>query len=944
MRVHAVTSGPVAHLAEQGAIVTAEVTLTDDPKIRPPKSTRFPQDRVAVEARIDILQTDKARIAVRSPVVLLASGRSWRNLLPSQRLQVSGKLVPGDQGTLTAALFLLRGQPEILSGPSSPQTVAGEIRAGLRNAANVLPTEQRGLLPGLVVGDVSRMDPQVSADFKDAGLSHLTAVSGANLAIVAGAVLALSRLTGLPLAARAGLAAVAMIAFAVVARPSPSVLRALLMGLVAAVALGTGRARDGVAALSASVLLLILFNPELARSYAFALSVTATAGILLLAPTWRDRLTGTSTTTSEAPLTHDEPPAGTADSHNRQTTPAKHRPPVLRTSGQSSRPRRPLSDHVSSARSCPPSGHPSSARPCLPSDHLSSAVSSQPADHIPSPMSRPLAGSEPPAVHRQPMDSVIVQYRGELSSHRDALLGDPGRTGLGVRTACRAAGRWVRRRFAPGHGRARRMPRWVAEAITIPAAAQAAVTPVLVLMAGELTPVAVLANLLAGPAVAPATLLGFAAALIAPISQDAAELLVIPAGYAVGWIITIAQWSARLPLATIPWPGGLPGVAMLAIAAVAAVLLLRRARWRAVLATLTVATLIVVYAVGPAVAPWPPKGWLFVMCDVGQGDGMAVAAGEGRAVVVDTGPDPVAMDRCLSDLGIQEVPLVILTHPHMDHTGGLAGILRDRRVGAIVVASHHTTEAVLPPLTPAPAVLPSHDTDAGEGTVPASGGSVIPPVTLLRDPEDAPGTGVGPEVARRRVPDSGDAPGTGVGSEVAWRRVPDSGDAPGTGFGSEVTRRRIPVWAALPGTRWQFGPSELTVLAPDQDAVGGHTEGSEVNNGSLVVRVRWQAGSLLLSGDIETEAQAKLLRAESPAADILKVPHHGSARQDADFIDAVGARAALISVGADNDYGHPAPSTLSMLQRAGARVYRTDRSGDLAVVSTSAGLAVTTRH
>ncbi|MFD2354646.1 ComEC/Rec2 family competence protein [Nonomuraea ferruginea] len=86
-----------------------------------------------------------------------------------------------------------------------------------------------------------------------------------------------------------------MIAFAIVARPSPSVLRALLMGLVAALALGTGRAKDGVAALSAAVLLLILFVPDLARSYGFALSVTATAGILLLAPRWRTRLTGDPT-------------------------------------------------------------------------------------------------------------------------------------------------------------------------------------------------------------------------------------------------------------------------------------------------------------------------------------------------------------------------------------------------------------------------------------------------------------------------------------------------------------------------------------------------------------------------------------------------------------------------------------------------------------------------
>jgi competence protein ComEC len=102
-------------------------------------------------------------------------------------------------------------------------------------------------------------------------------------------------------------------------------------------------------------------------------------------------------------------------------------------------------------------------------------------------------------------------------------------------------------------------------------------------------------------------------------------------------------------------------------------------------------------------------------------------------------------------------------------------------------------------------------------------------------------------------------------------------------------------------------------------------------------------GSALLSGDVETEAQTELLRRGLPRADILKVPHHGSARQDPGFLAAVGARAALISVGAGNDYGHPAPVTLLRLHALGMRVYRTDRDGDLAVVVEGDHLAVVTR-
>jgi competence protein ComEC len=71
------------------------------------------------------------------------------------------------------------------------------------------------------------------------------------------------------------------------------------------------------------------------------------------------------------------------------------------------------------------------------------------------------------------------------------------------------------------------------------------------------------------------------------------------------------------------------------------------------------------------------------MCDVGQGDALALAAGPGSAVVVDTGPDPALADRCLRDLRVTRIPLLVLTHFHADHADGLPGVLRGRSVGAI---------------------------------------------------------------------------------------------------------------------------------------------------------------------------------------------------------------------------------------------------------------------
>ena len=80
--------------------------------------------------------------------------------------------------------------------------------------------------------------------------------------------------------------------------------------------------------------------------------------------------------------------------------------------------------------------------------------------------------------------------------------------------------------------------------------------------------------------------------------------------------------------------------------------------------------LVPVRAVSPG---WPPPGWLFVACDVGQGDALVVGAGAGTAMVVDAGPDPTAVDGCLRRLGVRSVPLLVLTHLHADHVDGLAG-------------------------------------------------------------------------------------------------------------------------------------------------------------------------------------------------------------------------------------------------------------------------------
>ncbi len=145
----------------------------------------------------------------------------------------------------------------------------------------------------------------------------------------------------------------------------------------------------------------------------------------------------------------------------------------------------------------------------------------------------------------------------------------------------------------------------------------------------------------------------------------------------------------------------------------------------------------------------------------------------------------------------------------------------------------------------------------------------------------------------------------------------------------------------VPGDVRTVGGATFEVLAPAPEAA---TVTAEPNDLSLVVRVTHRGVRVLLTGDLGATAEARLLdRGVDLRADVLKVPHHGSADADEPFLTASGARVALVSVGADNTYGHPAPSLVSILTRAGMRVHRTDLQGDLVVVGDTDDWGVTGR-
>ncbi len=285
------TSGPVAVLARQGSAAHVELTVTTDPQALPAVPHLPPE--VEVKARLRSLEVSGRRWTADLPVLVLAPAASWRSLLPSTRISVAAVLhVP--KSIDVAAVLVTHGGPVMIRGPSTLQRWAGRIRAGLRRAAGRLPRSERGLLPGLVVGDTSAMPAADTADFRKAGLTHLTAVSGANLAVVVAAVFGLLRWTPLSIRSRAVVTAVALVGFVLLARPTPSVLRAAGMGLLALAAIALGRPRAILPALLATLTALTLFEPTLATSPGFALSALATLALLILAPGWtaalRERL------------------------------------------------------------------------------------------------------------------------------------------------------------------------------------------------------------------------------------------------------------------------------------------------------------------------------------------------------------------------------------------------------------------------------------------------------------------------------------------------------------------------------------------------------------------------------------------------------------------------------------------------------------------------------
>ncbi|MET7767359.1 ComEC/Rec2 family competence protein [Nocardia sp. NPDC005366] len=440
-----------------------------------------------------------------------------------------------------------------------------------------------------------------------------------------------------------------------------------------------------------------------------------------------------------------------------------------------------------------------------------------------------------------------------------------------------------------------------AELVAVSAGAFVVTVPIMVALSGRVSLVAILANILVAPVVALITVIGAVGAATASCWPSLAEIVLRAAGPPLWWLLAVAERSAALPGATVVVPGGSAGGFLAAALVTALVCGLRSAPLRKLIGVIVLGCAVILIPVRIRHPGWPPSDWILAACDVGQGDALALSLGDGTAIVIDVGPDPRTVGACLDRLRVERIALLVLTHPHADHIAGLNGALHGRSVAAIAVAPHELDAPVTD--SPRRAATPTGDDVASPGRDAAS-------------------------------------PGRDAASERDTRGVVEDAAR----VGAVAARAAITVLELSAGQLLDFGEVRLEVLAPVASAQPRARGAEGANDRSLVIAASTPVGRILLTGDIEAPAQHRLLVRDADAvrADILKVPHHGSRTTTKEFLAAVRPRLAVVSVGAENTFGHPNPEILAELENLGATVVRTDRDGDILVVGSASSPGVMT--
>lgn len=273
------------------------------------------------------------------------------------------------------------------------------------------------------------------------------------------------------------------------------------------------------------------------------------------------------------------------------------------------------------------------------------------------------------------------------------------------------SGAWRRHLITQGGQRLLLLP------FAVSLAAQLACGPVLLLLTPDINGSGVLANLLAAPAASLGTGLGLLALLTLPLSEPLGMLCLRGSTLAADWVTATATVTNTLPFAKLAWPAGVPGAVLLtaltALGLFACHLWTRKVRlfkleraqvqpWQKRPKTLASTTILAVSAALTAagftsptvIAPLVqkssvPAGWIFVSCDVGQGDALLLRDPKTpeSVMLVDTGDNPRALQQCCKLFGVTKIALLVLTHDDKDH------------VGALEAVQHMTAQALISPPT-----------------------------------------------------------------------------------------------------------------------------------------------------------------------------------------------------------------------------------------------------
>jgi competence protein ComEC len=273
-----------------GRVVTATIRVDSTPTIAAASGPAGAETsrRQFAGTMTDVLGADR-RFTLSAPVLVFLPQRDIARAPGSDALRIGSTLhlratlraLP--QGESTSFLVFGIGRPADVRAPPAWLGWSADLRSGFAKAASALPGDGGALLPGLAIGDVSAVSPQLNANMKASSLSHLTAVSGANCAVIVAAVMLVGGALGLRRGVRIGVSLVALVSFVVLVTPSASVLRAALMAVIVLVSAGAGRPGRGLPALALAVIGLLVADPWMSSNYGFALSVLATGGLLVLA-------------------------------------------------------------------------------------------------------------------------------------------------------------------------------------------------------------------------------------------------------------------------------------------------------------------------------------------------------------------------------------------------------------------------------------------------------------------------------------------------------------------------------------------------------------------------------------------------------------------------------------------------------------------------------------